>query len=290
MQVDQVDHRWLRTHRFAVIDASRRDEVPVEWPCIPIAPAFLGADTDRCPVLLNLQRLPLVVQADFLDQLGEEVSARESTVASLLLATEVSEESLLKHLTKRMVLILPSSQEPKQFRYFDPGTFLQLPRYLGARGMAWLLGPVTSVWVPWAGEWGQFECPAAATGFRMSGSQLQALFDISVLNRVALQLDPPSDQNGWCETCAAIEIHLKRGRAHGLNSQKDLVGFCSHAMQWHPQFDEHPEIQQLLKALEAATPADELNYVELSRRIPMEQWHRIQTELGQELVLKDTPP
>jgi hypothetical protein len=290
MQLDQVDHRWLQTHRYAVIDATRRDELPAGWPTTPIAPSFLAGDTDRCPLLLDIHGLSATEQAGLLEQCGAEVAAREGCLASLLIATDASTESLLKHLAKRLVIAVPPNPEPKQFRYFDPGTFLQLPRALGAQGMGWLLGPITCVWVPWAGGWGRLERPDAEAGFRMSNAQLQTLLDMSVINRVALQLDPPADRAQWCASCAAIDVHLQRGRTRGLGAQKDLVEFCVHAMRWHPRFDAHPDIQQLFKVLATATPEDELDYLELSRRISVEQWQRIQTELGRQQAEKDTPP
>jgi hypothetical protein len=48
------DHRWLRSHRFALIDATQRGSLPKHWQQIVVAPAFLEGDTNRCPSLVDL--------------------------------------------------------------------------------------------------------------------------------------------------------------------------------------------------------------------------------------------
>ena len=145
-----LDHRWFNSHRYALIDAGWRDELPASWPLTLIAPAFLGEDTARCPVLLDMHALSRDDLGELLERLAEQVASRQDALCSLLLASQREPMSVANHLAQRMVLTLPGESVRQQLRYFDPATFLQLPRLLGTNGLAWLLDKVESVILPWA--------------------------------------------------------------------------------------------------------------------------------------------
>ena len=276
-----LDHRWFNTHRYALIDAMWREDLPPSWPLTLIAPAFLGEDTARCPVLLDMHALSQDDIGELLDQLSEQVASRQDALCSLLIASQHEPKSVANHLAQRMVLALPGETVPKQLRYFDPGTFLQLPRLLGANGLAWLMDKVKSVILPWAGQWTHINKPESVSRtFRLEADHLGALSRLGVVNRVAMQMPPPAGASEWEQTCAQIDGHVQRATAeHGLSQQADLVAFASHALVHHPSFDSHPRLVALFNELRAATPEDEIDYQELTSRFTPEDWQQICIEL-----------
>ena len=149
----KFDHRFLERFPYVIVDAAYRDEMPDSWAARPIAPAFLGRDTARCPVLIDTNVLPQAEHSSLMDRIEAETRAGQECLVSLALAASITEAGLLKHLQSRIQVIDPQDGQPRQFRYFDPGTFIQLPDILGAAGMAWLLGPIQTLAVPWLGEW-----------------------------------------------------------------------------------------------------------------------------------------
>jgi hypothetical protein len=298
----QFDPRWFITHPYLFIDASWRDELPIQWPTRVIAPTFLGEDTDRCPVLLDVRELETGARDELMDRLAQQVQARDDALASLMIRCDAPAASLIRHLAARLVIEIPGQPGPKQLRYFDPGTCLQLPRLLGERGMAWLMGPIHSMMMPWAGHWvaltkpvpasvvempsehAESRVPASALGhepaFRLRGDDIQALLRLGPVNRVAMQLEPPSDPVQWEQRCAEIDRHVRRAidRYH-ITQQADLVAFATHAVTHHPAFDDHPTLVAMLAQLQRAVPEDELDYRELSARLQPLDWQRIALEL-----------
>lgn len=274
---DILDHRWFKSHRYALIDAVWRDELPSAWPLTLIAPAFLGDDTARCPVLLDMHALSRNDTGKLLAQLSEQVTNRQDVLFSLLLASQREPVTVANHLARRMVLMLPGDPVRKQFRYFDPGTLLQLPRLLGGNGLAWLLGEIDSAIVPWAGQWTHINKPDSdGRTFRLELDHLAALSRLGAVNRVAMQMAPPADAVAWEQTCANIDGHVQRAMVeHGLTRQADLVAFATHALQHHAAFDSHPRLIAVFQALRSATPEDEIDYRELTSRFTPEDWQQI---------------
>lgn len=281
------DHRWPGSYRYAVVDTVWREELPAHWPTTVVAPDFLGPDTGRCPQLLDMHALVDQEKAELGSLLAQQVGDRQDPLCSLLLACPFGPEPLAAHLAKRMVVQLPASQVQQQFRFFDPATFLQLPRLLGTAGMAWLLGPVQACLVPWAGGWTSVAQPGPGSGtatghsrFKLTDAHLAGLLRLGVVNRQAMQMAPPSNAHAWELACANIDLHVQRAMSqHGLQQQADLQAFASHAVEHHPAFDAHPYFQSLFGTLRAAQPQDELDYRELSSRITPAQWQVIAADM-----------
>lgn len=278
---DNLDHRCFDSQRYAVVDAVWREDLPRHWPLTVIAPAFLGEDTDRCPVLLDLQSLPLDERGELMERLVQQVKDREDALCSLLLEAGGEPQAVADHLGQRMALKVAGASQPQQFRFFDPGTFLQLPRLLEPAGMAWLLGPAHAALVPWAGGWTRYPRPdSKAHGFSLTTVHLAALTRMGVVNRVALQMEPPADAAEWTARCAALDTHVQRAMdSHGLRQQAELVAFAQDAMTHHPAFDDHPRLTGLLQTLRTAKPEDELDYRELRSRISPDEWQTIAADL-----------
>jgi hypothetical protein len=279
----EIDHRLFRTHRYAIVDALYREAWQPHVEHRVLAPAFLKNDTGRCPVLLDLSNLSPARQSESLQSLHHQVQDREPTPLSLFFQTQASLDSVAAHCTARLV-IKPDLTEPKQFRYFDPGTFLQLPRLLGEVGMAWLLGPFQQVTLAWAGEWLTYtvpEVPAVARAdFYLTSQHYEALSRFSVVNRAALQCPPPKNIEDWCRRCERLELAVKKGQHYGLAQRDDLVLFAVHAETVHPRFDEHPRLQTVLQQLQGLAAEEELDYRELTQTFSASDWQTIIHELN----------
>ncbi len=288
MQVSQeIDHRLLQTHRFAIVDALCREA----WLDLAehrvLAPSFLKSDTDRCPVLLDLGTLGSAAKADCLQTLQQQVCEREPAGLSLLFQTESSIDLVAAHCTARLV-ITPTLEQPKQFRYFDPGTFLQLPRLLGEVGMAWLFWPFQRITLAWAGEWIEYPVPPVdailRSEFVLGLSHYEALSRLSMVNRAAFQCPAPQSAQDWCQRCERLEAAVRKGQQYGLTQRDDLVLFALHAETQHPRFDEHPRIRQILQQLKSLPAEEELDYRELTQSFSPDDWKTLIDELKADKV------
>jgi len=283
MQVrHEIDHRLLQTHQFAIVDALYREA----WQGLAehrvLAPSFLKSDTGRCPVLLDLRTVSPSTQAQWLRTLHQQAQEREPTSLSLLFQTNSPIELVAAHCTARMV-VKPTLEAPKQFRYFDPGTFLQLPRLLGEVGMAWLLWPFQRVTLSWAGEWLEYPVPQVdavqRSEFALGSGHYETLSRLSIVNRAAVQCPPPQGAQDWCQRCERLELAVQKGQKYGLTQRDDLVLFALHAETQHPRFDEHPRIRQILEQLKTLPPEDELDYRELTQTFSADDWQAVIDEL-----------
>ena len=285
-----LTHRLFQTYRYGIVDANLRDELPDHWTQQVIAPTFLAPDTNRSPVLVQTDRLPDEDMGTLLDRLETEMGAQQATFFSVLLETDADLKRTANHLASRLVAKLERDGRPMQFRYFDPCTFLQLPGLLGEAGMNWLLGPVTSVMVPWADEFQRYEKPAASSaGFSLT-VHLPELLDIGIVNRAAMQLDPPRIRRTGFHWCARLRGHIQRARSqHRLTGRDDLIAFARHAESCHPRFDEHKTIRTVFDELAKSNEDDQLDYCELTARLEPETWERIAQDVSENKSVEGMP-
>lgn len=278
------DRQTTEQFRFALVDATQRGSLPSSWPQSVIAPAFLQDDTDRCPALIDLSSIGGPERAEWCDALHHETLSRKETRASLLFAARSSITAIARHLAQRLVLRPSGQSHPMQWRFFDPGTFLQMPRILGPDGMSWLMGPISTVAVPWAGEWTCLTATRAARHhvFRVNDRHTAALLRIGVINRVLAQGHPPKNASHWVDQSAALDVSVRQGQERdGLRLQTDLVSYALHTHTVHPAIHTHPRMRALLQTLHSASPEDELNYQELTCMLEPDDWQRIAAELEQ---------
>jgi hypothetical protein len=271
-----VGMKNVRAEASAVIDFSTTEQAV-------IAPSFLGDDTGRCPVLVNINSLEKETRYPLLERLIKNTQDREKTFFSLLLASDKPINRLAKHLGERLNIQLSPNDTPMQFRYFDPATFTQLPHLLGEAGMAWLLGQIGSVLVPWVGEFTVFQTPQTKQSFKFKEAHVQGLHRISITNQVQLsQAQAPRDQREWVKRAQQMDDYINRALAHSLITIEDVVLFCTHAMLHHPCFDEHPRLQAIFNKLANATAEHdmELDYAYLTAQISDENWQTITAQLN----------
>lgn len=282
-----IDHRLVERFPLALVDATLREHLPSHWEQFVIAPAFLGGDTGRCPALVNLAGLPGEEIGPWCDLVQAQVMDRAETQASLLLASDQPANKVAAHLARRIAINVAGLSQPMQWRFFDPGTFLQLPHLLGDTGLAWLLGPINAVCVPWAGEWTLIEQPAktaqtASSRFRLEQSHLAALTRVGVTNRVLMQSEPAADVSTWIRHSRQLDACVVQGQAHGLTKRDDLVAYALHALQWHPRIHQHQRLQAALRQLRQASADDELDYRELTALITPEEWGQMALDVNTE--------
>lgn len=290
------DFRNTARFRFALVDASQRADIPAGVQNAVIAPTFLGSDIDRCPALIALDSMPPSLRAEWCDGLHQEVLSRQETRASLLIEADASMTTLASHLARRMTLQTPGQDRPLQWRYFDPGTSLQMSRVLGEIGLAWLMGPASTWMIPWAGSWQAIDRPQDVSqqdllGFKLMTNHITALMRVGVINRALLQSERPISAKEWIEATRQLDATVIQGQtAHELDHRDDLVAYASHAYIWHPRIHEHPHIRRLLKDLQQATPDDEIDYRELTAGLTPEDWTRLALELEQVRQQEATTP
>jgi len=274
-------HRLFETCRYGLVDANARSEIPEHWAQQVVAPAFLETDTSRSPLLVCTDTLADADVGKLLDRIESETEGNFPGLFSLFLACDAELPRVASHLASRLVVKLEHNGRPMQFRYFDPGTFVQLPELLGEAGMNWLLGPINAVMVPWAGEFRRYEKPLTSHQKFSLQPYLPVLLDISIVNRAAMRLDPPADQQDWIERCARIRKHVQRAREkHQLSIRDDIIAFALHAENCHPRFDDHEILRSLFAQLSTAKEEDQIDYRELTIGLGQEVWNKIARDLA----------
>lgn len=287
-----LDRSVWRTHRYALVEACDRSSLPPGSPLHIIAPAFLGQDTARCPALLDLEAVSAHQRATWLQQAQEQTQARKPPLFRCLLQSQASPRDVAAHLTNRMTLRVSAERTPRQFRYLDPGTFLQLPALLGDVGMAWLFGNLVDTYtLSWAGAWCKVPRPPIAlqdwARYQLTSDHWPMLLRLNHVNRVASQLPPPIDVQDWQQRCQTLYAHVQRAEQYGLTREADIMGFTWHALRHHPRFDEHPRVQAALSAWREALSTrsgrdsadDELGYDEAMAHLTLDDWQRISADL-----------
>jgi hypothetical protein len=275
-------YQHFKAHRYGIVDATFRENVPADWPQMVIAPEFLKDDTNRCPVLIDLHALKKETRLELLDRFVQDTHASNETFFSLLLASHEPPARIVKHLGERLKIQIKASDTPTQLRYFDPGTFLQLPNYLNNAGMAWLMGALDSVLIPWAGELTIMHKPQSNQGFNLTAQHVQTLHRITIANRVQLSMaETPKNQEAWVKQAQQIDTYIRRALAHQLVQTDDIEVFCQHVIAHHSAFDTHPKIQQLLATLANAAPEDGLDYKDLTHQLTTQDWQEIVKQLNQ---------
>lgn len=282
-QPADASHRWLMAHRYAIIDATMRDDLPTDWSVQVLAPAFLGDDTERCPLLLDVQALTPQQQDDWFAQTLGQVTQGEEPLCSLLLESESDPTTLHRHLVSRLALAWPGEEQPKHFRFYDANTLAQLPDALQASGMAWLLGPVKVVSLAWTGHWWTLHADATQTAQRnLNDAQRAALLRIGTVNRIAGAMPAVNDLPEWINRCRTVTEQVQRAQAHGLSDLPDIQAFVAQLQAVHPRIDSHPRWQALLQQWRQAAPEDELDYPSACAELTEQDWAQMAQELQQQ--------
>lgn len=163
-------------------------------------------------------------------------------------------------------------------------------RFYDARGLAWLwpllrpsqqrvlLGPVTS-WSLFdaAHAWRELRAPSDVGSnprLELDEGQQRAVPLIGVVSRALARY-----QHDRCQHVESGQLPLtwtaaERASRYGLTDPDDMAALVVHALQWHPLFDTHPEVQKRLNRR-----ADDQFYRAVVGDLEPSDFERIQDEL-----------
>ena len=163
-------------------------------------------------------------------------------------------------------------------------------RFYDARGLAWLwpllrpsqqralLGPVTS-WSLFdaAHEWRELRPPTDAPSdprLELDEAQQRAVPLIGVVSRALARHQHDRGEHVEADQLPLAWTAAERASRYGLSDPDDMAAMVLHALQWHPLFDTHPEIQKRLNLR-----ADNQFYRAVVSDLEPSDFQRIQDEL-----------
>jgi hypothetical protein len=258
---------WFSRHRnmhcFLAVDSSQRDLTNTDdkepFASLPRADVVIDHDTfpeAHRPYLLELD-LSTPAGVDALAQsvrVAVEDRRPESMAEGLgqrvggWLASHASLEEVAAHWS-RLVLQRDVSGRACVLRFYDSRALALLWTVLSQAQQQIMLGPVRAWHVLDAGAKPSVHLAsseARADNLMLSPAQWQEIHRHGLVNRaLALHARACSRQPEPGEIEAAVAA-AARAERYGLTDRDDRVAFISHALAWHPQFDLHPKVLQLL--------------------------------------------
>ena len=260
---------WFSTHRgmrcYLAVDPSQRDlssgdvdEKSPPFAGLPRADVIIDHDAfpeSHRPYLLELdlstsQGIMALAQSTriaFEDRRPNSMAEGLGQRTGGWLASAASLEDVAAHWS-RLVLQRDDGGRVCLLRFYDSRALALLWSVLSKEQQQALLGPVRA----WhfldatSRPSVQLASSDARTNFILSASQWQEIHKHGLINRaLALHARTYSRQPepGEIEVAAAAATRADQYR---LIDRDDRVAFISHALAWHPQFDLHPKVSQLL--------------------------------------------
>jgi hypothetical protein len=163
------------------------------------------------------------------------------------LASHVSLEGIAAHWS-RLVLQRDASERACVLRFYDSRALALLWTVLSQVQQQTMLGPVRAWHVLDASARPSVHLtsPDSRADFILSAAQWLEIHRHGAVNRaLALHARACSRQPEPGEIEAAVAAAARTER-YGFIDQEDRVAFIGHALAWHPQFDLHPKVSQLL--------------------------------------------
>lgn len=260
--------RWFSQHRnmrcFLAVDPSQRDlslgdvddtgpfaslpraEVAIDHDAFPEAhrPYLLGLDL-KTPA--GVDALAQSVRIAFEDRRPESMAEGLGQRTGGWLASYASLGEVAVHWS-RLVLQRDDSQRTSVLRFYDSRALALLWTILSEEQQQAMLGPVRAWHVLDAGARPivHLASPDARSNFTLSATQWQEIHRQGLVNRaLALHARACGRQPEPGEIVGAVAA-AARAERYGLIDRDDQVAFIGHALAWHPQFDLHPKVSQLL--------------------------------------------
>jgi hypothetical protein len=259
---------WFSQHRdmqcFLVVDPSQRDLVSDDaddiGPFASLPRADLVIDHEEFPnahqpYLLKLdlsspagiRALAQSIHIAFEDRRPESMAEGMGQRIGGWLASPAALEDVAAHWS-RIVLQRDGDGRACVLRFYDSRAKALLWSVLSHTQQQAMLGPVKA--------WHALDACAtpcihlasydAHAHFILSAEQWQAIHRHGLVNRaLALHARACGRQPEPDQIDAAIHA-AARSEQHGLIDRDDRVAFIGHSLAWHPQFDLHPKVYQLL--------------------------------------------
>lgn len=260
--------RWFSQHRdmrcFLAVDPSQRDltrhDVNDRAPfaSLPRADVVIAHDAfpkSHRPYLLELD-LSTPAGVDALAQ-SVHVAFEDRRPASMAeglgqriggwLASHASLDEVTAHWS-RLVLQRDDKGRACVLRFYDSRALALLWAVLSQAQQQAMLGPVRAWHVldARARPSVHLASPESRANFMLSAIQWHDIHRHSLVNRaLALHTQACGRQPEPGEIEAAVAA-AERTERYGLIERDDQVAFIGHALAWHPQFDLHPKVSQLL--------------------------------------------
>jgi hypothetical protein len=259
---------WFSRHRdmrcFLAVDPSQRDltsdDVDDREPFGSLPRAHVVIDHDAFPdahrpYLLELDlsnpagvdALAQSVRAAFEDRRPESMAEGLGQRVGGWLASHASLDEVAAHWS-RLVLQRDDSGLACVLRCYDSRALALLWTVLSQAQQQVMLGPVKAWHVLDAGARPSVHLGSQGSraNFMLSAPQWQEIHRHGLVNRaLALHAQACGRQPEPGEIEAAVAA-AARAEQYGFIDRDDRLVFIGHALAWHPQFDSHPKVSQLL--------------------------------------------
>lgn len=297
---------WFSRHRdmhcYLAVDPSQRDltsndvadsELFTDLPKAVVVVDHEAFPKVNCPYLLALdlstragaRALAHSIDIAFEDRRPESMAAGMGQRIGGWLASSVSLDEIAAHWS-RLVLQHDDSGRACALRFYDSRSLALLWPVLTPMQRQAMLGP--------ARAWHVLDARARPV-VHLASAELRANFNLlaeqwhqihrhGVINRaLALHARTCGRQPEAMEIEAAIAAAM-RAEEFGLTDREDQLAFIGHALAWHPRFDLHPTVSQLL----SLRPADNFYTSEIGQ-LTNDQIKEIQRGAWYELLTSSTP-
>lgn len=257
---------WFSRHRnmrcFLAVDPSQRDLTGDDnrepFASLPRADVVIDHDAfpeAHRPYLLELDlstptgadALTQSVRVAFEDRRPESMAQGLGQRVGGWLASHASLEEIAAHWS-RLLLQRDVSERACVLRFYDSRALALLWTVLSQTQRQIMLGPVRAWHVLDASARPSVHStsPDSRADFILSAAQWHEIHRHGLVNRaLALHARTCNRQPEPGEVEAAVAAAARTER-YGLIDQEDRVAFIGHALAWHPQFDLHPKVSQLL--------------------------------------------
>lgn len=260
---------WFSQHRdmrcFLAVDPSQRDltrediDDRAPFASLPRADVVIAHDAfpeSHCPYLLELDlstpagvdALAKSIRVAFEDRRPASMAEGLGQRIGGWLASHASLDDVTAHWS-RLVLQRDDSGRACVLRLYDSRALALLWPVLSQAQQQAVLGPVRAWHVldAHARPSIHLATPGSHANFMLSPAQWHDIHQHGLVNRaLALHAQKRDRQPEPGEVEVAVAAAARTER-YGLIEPDDCVAFIGHALAWHPQFDLHPKVLQLLR-------------------------------------------
>ncbi|MEK6418411.1 MAG: DUF4123 domain-containing protein [Burkholderia gladioli] len=256
---------WFGRHPdmrcLLVIDPAQKDPLADGDPLfaglsrIDVAIDHEAVSPDQYPYLLELDpesaagaaALARSVELAFEDRRPQSMAEGLGQRIGGWLATTAAPKEVAAHCSRTM-LQRDDQDRLCLLRFYDPRAFALLWPLLSHVQQQSLLGPIQAWHTLDAGARpvSRLNTMGRRDDFELDAAQWQAIHRHGIVNRaLALHAYDQDRQPYQHEVDVAVAAALRACR-YGLSDEEDEVTFVSHALSWHPEFDLHPKVLQIL--------------------------------------------
>lgn len=277
MERIELNPRLLEKYSYAVIDPVQVDSA--SWKHLPVhslAPPAYAHIASQLPHVLSLRGLDPSEREELLADVIDRTAADQAPLFCLLIESSQTPGSVIRHLSRMMIVHSPEDRKPYQLRYHDTYTLMQLAWILDADQQKTLLGPSTSWLFPLEQGWclRSQETASAMPALRLSNEQWQQLQRVGRINVALARQNVAADQR--TETGMRLSPWLATAHSVGLTDEEDAIAFAKQGLTQHPEFYRHPRIVRTLAECEGQPK----RYVRLTALLTDLDWQQIAADMS----------